>query len=153
MEDTMTKPHINVTPLIDVLLVLLIIFMVVTPLRPSKFAAKIPQEPHNQIPTEPNPLALVVSLNADSTLRLNTTPEMGTTDSPEKLVETLRNVFRTRLENGVPAQNQGPGNSDTERTVFIKAPRTIAYGNVAKVVDAVKFAGASPISLQIDNLD
>ena len=39
-----SKPHINVTPLIDVLLVLLIIFMVVSPLKPTDFKAKIPQE-------------------------------------------------------------------------------------------------------------
>lgn len=40
-----------------------------------------------------------------------------------------------------------------EKTVFIKAPRKLAYGEVAKVVDAVKLAGASPISLQIDDLN
>ena len=41
----MTRPIINVTPLIDVLLVLLIIFMVVTPMRPSSFKARIPSKP------------------------------------------------------------------------------------------------------------
>ena len=39
------KPHINVTPLIDVLLVLLIIFMVVTPLKPARIVAKVPSKP------------------------------------------------------------------------------------------------------------
>ena len=39
------KPNINVTPLIDVLLVLLIIFMIISPLEPSKFETKIPSEP------------------------------------------------------------------------------------------------------------
>ena len=43
----MNKPNINVTPLIDVLLVLLIIFMVVSPLKPSTFKTKIPAEPIN----------------------------------------------------------------------------------------------------------
>jgi biopolymer transport protein ExbD len=37
--------------------------------------------------------------------------------------------------------------------VFIKAPRRLDYGSVAKVVDAVKIAGAAPVSLQIDDLD
>ena len=46
----MTRPTINVTPLIDVLLVLLIIFMVVTPMRPSSFKAAIPR-PSFRIPT------------------------------------------------------------------------------------------------------
>jgi len=40
-----------------------------------------------------------------------------------------------------------------ERTVFIKAPPTLDYGSVAHVVDAVKLAGAFPISLQLDGLD
>ncbi|MFN0140118.1 MAG: hypothetical protein ACKVQW_08540 [Pyrinomonadaceae bacterium] len=44
-------------------------------------------------------------------------------------------------------------NDKIERTVFIKAPKTIDYGSVARVVDAVKLAGAYPISLQIDHLD
>ena len=42
------KPSINVTPLIDVLLVLLIIFMVITPMKPSRFEAKVPAEPKEQ---------------------------------------------------------------------------------------------------------
>ncbi len=59
-------PNINVTPLIDVLLVLLIIFMVITPLKPSRFEAKVPAEPKDeqiQVEPKPNPLTLVVGVN------------------------------------------------------------------------------------------
>ncbi len=55
-------PEINVTPLIDVLLVLIIIFMVITPLKPSRFEAKVPAEPKpedQQVDPKPNPLTLV----------------------------------------------------------------------------------------------
>ena len=59
-------PAINVTPLIDVLLVLLIIFMVVAPLRPSRFKALVPEEPRPvHPPPAPNPLTLVVAINRD----------------------------------------------------------------------------------------
>ncbi len=40
-----------------------------------------------------------------------------------------------------------------EKTVFIRAPRSIYYGDVAQVIDAVKGAGANPVGLQIDNLE
>src|SRR3954453_11715978 len=62
------SPHINVTPLIDVLLVLLIIFMVITPLKPARFEAKIPAEPKDQqqVDVKPNPLTLVVTIDKDT---------------------------------------------------------------------------------------
>ena len=61
-------PHINVTPLIDVLLVLLIIFMVITPLKPSRFEAKVPAEPKNepQVNVKPNPLTLVIAISKET---------------------------------------------------------------------------------------
>ena len=149
------KPEINVTPLIDVLLVLLIIFMVISPLKPSKFEAKIPSETKNP-GDEPPPLLLIAKIYGDSTLALNGLANLGTTDDPALLVNKLKGVFSERKKNGVFSQHSLPSQTLDERiqkTVFIKAPRTISYGNVIKVVDAVKGAGANPISLQIDDLD
>ena len=62
------KPSINVTPLIDVLLVLLIIFMVITPLKPSRFEAKVPAEPKDEqnVNVKPNPLTLVVAISKET---------------------------------------------------------------------------------------
>lgn len=144
----MTKPNINVTPLIDVLLVLLIIFMVITPMKPSDFKAKIPQEP-KQDGGESNPLSLIVNVNSNHTLVLNKRTDLGTIENPQKLIEILGNIFSRRAENGVFDES----NQKIQKTVFIKAPRNLAYGEVVKVVDAVKIAGAEPISLQIDDLD
>lgn len=138
----MSKPEINVTPLIDVLLVLLIIFMVVTPVKPSKFDARVPSEPTDSRDVVPNPRTLVVTVDANTSLRLNTEKLDATVTSPDALIDRLKEVFAARDQN-----------LENERTVFIKAPKNIDYGTVAKVVDAVKMSGAAPISLQIDRLD
>lgn len=142
------KPIINVTPLIDVLLVLLIIFMVITPTKPTAFKAKVPAEPTENPSINPHPNYLVVSVNADSTLKLNREDGFGTVEDSEKVQEKLREVFRYRAANGIFR----PDSNEVERTVFIKAPKNIDYGSVAKVVDAVKLSGAEPIGLQIDDL-
>lgn len=149
------KPNINVTPLIDVLLVLLIIFMVITPAKPTDFKTKIPQE-LKQV-GEPNPHTLIVALNPDSTIRLNAENDVGTIENPAKLIERLSEIFKQRKENRVFAENAELKTNLTEdekieKTVFIKAPRSIDYGRAAKLIDAVKISGASPISLQIDDL-
>jgi biopolymer transport protein ExbD len=148
----MSKPQINVTPLIDVLLVLLIIFMVITPMKPSAFQAKIPAEPKTDSPARVHPDTLIVAIGADSNLRLNKEDQNGTVDDPQALIERLRHVFDERTQNMAFAEPDGSA-PHIERTVFIKAPRRLDYGSVAKVVDAVKIAGAAPVSLQIDDLD
>lgn len=137
----MTKPEINVTPLIDVLLVLLIIFMVVTPVKPSKFDARVPDEPTNDL-VDPRPTTLIVTVDANTALALNTEKLDATVASPASLIARLKDVFAAREQN-----------LENERTVFIKEPKNLDYGTVAKVVDAVKMSGAAPISLQIDRLD
>jgi biopolymer transport protein ExbD len=45
-----------------------------------------------------------------------------------------------------------PEDERLERTVFVKAPRSMKYGDVVKVIDAIKGAGASPVGLQVDDL-
>jgi biopolymer transport protein ExbD len=150
----MSKPQINVTPLIDVLLVLLIIFMVVTPLKPSSFDAKIPKEPTDDPGVRADPLTLVVVVDRDSSLRLNRENSSASVGDPAALVDRLRSIFDLRTKNLAFARStDGTASSHIEKTVFIKAPRGLDYGSVAKVLDAVKMSGASPVSLQIDDLD
>ncbi len=134
-------PAINVTPLIDVLLVLLIIFMVAAPLKPHRFLAKVPAEPDNNVRLDPNPLTLVVTIEPDRTLKLNHTPDMGTVDNLSPLSAKLISVFEERSRNHL-----------YQKTVFIKAPRSISYGEVARVLDGLKATGADPIGLQLDDL-
>jgi biopolymer transport protein ExbD len=149
------KPEINVTPLIDVLLVLLIIFMVIAPIKPAQFETKIPAEP-NENPGYPNPYTLIVKINNDATIELNTEKDLGNVNEPSKLSAKLKQVFAERLENRVLNDNQDqdiPLEDKIQKTVFIKAPKTIAYGEIVKVIDEIKSVGTNPISLQIDGLE
>ena len=143
-------PKINVTPLIDVLLVLLIIFMVISPLKPSRFAAKVPAEPKNQqnLDVKPNPLTLVIGINRETRAVTLNNDSTGNVDDAEALTNRLRGIFKDREANGVFRENS----NEIEKTVFIKAPKSVHYGDVVKVIDAAKMAGAEPIGLQIDDL-
>ena len=150
-------PTINVTPLIDVLLVLLIIFMVAAPLKPHRFMTKLPAIPHNNPEIEPSDLTLVVTIEPDRTLKLNGSPNMGTVDDLAPLSSKLTSLFEERLRNrayrfDLIARLDLPESQRVEKTVFIKAPRNISYGEVARVLDGLKGTGAAPIGLQLDNL-
>jgi biopolymer transport protein ExbD len=143
-------PKINVTPLIDVLLVLLIIFMVISPLKPSRFEAKVPAEPKDQqqVDVKPNPLTLVVAISRDDRkISLNNDPA-GSVDDPSPLSAKLAEIFKARENNGVFRE----GTNQVEKTIFIKSPKSVRYGDVVKVIDAAKQAGADPVGLQVDDL-
>ena len=134
-------PSINVTPLIDVLLVLLIIFMVAAPLKPHRFLAKLPSVPERDRDLRPDPLTLVVTIEADRTLKLNEVTNMGTVYDLTPLASKLKTVFDERIRNRT-----------YQKTVFIKAPRNLPYGDVTRVLDGLKATGANPIGLQLDDL-
>jgi biopolymer transport protein ExbD len=128
-------PFINVTPLIDVLLVLLIIFMIISPARPNKFDARIPDKQKPNDIDEVNTLALVVTIDQGGGYALNM--------QPAKTLDELQSQLSRALDRR-PAEL---------KAVFLKAPRTLNYGEVAKVIDIMKLAGCAPIGLQIENLD
>ncbi|MEW6737018.1 MAG: biopolymer transporter ExbD [Acidobacteriota bacterium] len=131
-----TAPIINVTPLIDVLLVLLIIFMVNTPLRPYKLETKIPAAPpqDEMLTKDVQIQQLVLTIDQENNITLNSQPI-----SLAELSTRIKDLMDSRPKD--------------QRTLFIKAPRKLTYGYVVKIVDIVKGAGAGPIGLQIDYLD
>lgn len=144
-------PKINVTPLIDVLLVLLIIFMVITPLKPHRFEAKVPAEPKDQpmVDLKPNPLTLVVTIDKNTKkVTLNQDPAGDVSDA-SALTDKLKAIFEQRSANGVVRE----GTSEIEKTVFIKSSPSVKYGDVVRVIDAARQAEASPIGLQVDSLE
>jgi biopolymer transport protein ExbD len=155
---TRAKPHINVTPLIDVLLVVLIIFMVVSPLKPARFLTKVPSKPVADDRVGPPPLGLVVTIKSDRSLMLNRTSDVGSVYDTSKLSNMLVDVFQQRLKNHAYSDQLRdridlPDSVRIERTVFIKAPRSIPYMDVVRVLDGIKGAGAGPVGLQIDDLN
>jgi biopolymer transport protein ExbD len=117
------KADINVTPLIDVLLVLLIIFMCVAPVAPRALAAGLPR---TASAPRPSPRGLVLEVGAEA-LALNGTPVLTFPD----LDRRLRAAFATR----------GDG------TLFVRPEADAPYERVVRAIDVAAGAGASRVGL------
>ena len=127
--DTGVVPQMNVTPLVDVVLVLLIIFMVITPLLAKTFWIHTPKQEKEEVEArevqqDPTP-PLVLRVGADRNLQLN-----GATVGFEELPERLRRVFAAR----------------TDHIVFFDADDQAAYGFVVQVMDQAREGGAVTIA-------
>ena len=124
-------PDINVTPLIDVLLVLLIIFMIVAPTHSAQFEAQIPGKP-DRLGGEPDTGPLVVALDGNRVVTLG-----GTVIPLADLEGAVASELLLR----------------SDRTVILKAPHGAPYSTVVDVIDRVKGGGATPLGLQVDYLE
>jgi biopolymer transport protein TolR len=124
------KSDINITPLVDVVLVLLIIFMVITPLLQVGYDVKVP--PKATVDTPPPSLdQLIVSVTAGKTLYLNKERL-----DKQSLALRLSEILKNRRD----------------KTVFFSADDTVTYGEVATVMDIVRSAGANNIGIVLETV-
>ncbi|HLY62587.1 MAG TPA: biopolymer transporter ExbD [Terriglobia bacterium] len=121
-DDARPMVEMNITPLIDVLLVLIITFMVVTNLKPGGLDAQVP-DPGVK---DAGKSAIVVSVGADHHIRINQLPV-----DLNALGSGLEEIFKTR----------------NQRIVFVQADSTLSFGEVARVIDIAKGVGIDKIGL------
>jgi len=125
---------------------------------PSRILVELPKQPDPSYFSQlkPNPLMLVVTLSPDLRVKLNQ-DSYGSVNDIEPLSEKLVNIFRERRDQhayrpGFETRTDVTEDERIEKTLTIKADRKIKYGDVAKVINALKGTGARPIILQLDDL-
>jgi len=120
------RSDINVTPLIDVVLVLLIIFMVLVPSMLKELTANIPRKDESNTPPDPSASPVVVEYTAKGELSLNQEPV-----APEALAEKVAEKIKYK----------------SQKVVFFKIEDDAPYGDAIRFMDIVRGAGATTLGI------
>ncbi|HYJ09491.1 MAG TPA: biopolymer transporter ExbD [Polyangiaceae bacterium] len=120
------RSDINVTPLVDIVLVLLIIFMVLTPSTLKHLTAAVPKKPDEPAPPAPTDTSIVVEYTVNRELTVN---------SESVAVETLGSALTERLR------------GSRQKIVFFKAEDDAPYGEVVRLMDVARGVGAQTLAV------
>jgi biopolymer transport protein TolR len=120
------KANINITPYIDILLVLLIIFMTHAPMKLQEHPIRVPQPAQKLQPKEIKNDSIIIDIDLDHSIKLNMQPI-----TMEKLGSTLKQVFERRAV----------------KNLFVRGDSNLPYGDVFPLLDIARHSGATDIAL------
>lgn len=125
------RADINVTPFIDILLVLLVIFMTISPTVPTGLKASLPEQPPPGPPQQKPEKVIVLSMDRNGVIKINQNEIQAS-----HLIEELQDIFKTR----------------SDRTIFVQGDDELLFSDMARLIDAAKGAGMERLGLVTEKI-